>query len=413
VTVVLGANVARVMNSPSPRYREAEVALWGQPGTYRGFVRTDLPYRAARRLRARWDRVEPYLPRAETERAVDALARWFDVRWEGDVVVAQFPEAETKRVAPGPDGLYPVGELSNFRNSVEWTEPFPHMPPDELDAEAIRDLLDAPLPEGIHPRNRQPVWDELARRAGADELVEALKLVETPYARERICVLLAHQRRPREAVPALDTLTELLEADADVAESAAYAIRELVRRAGRERAVAASPELETRLRAHLERERRDIVRDDVRAALGALNGMPPEREPFVRQARRALDFLITDYGFSEPTVDDGGWGTDVIYRAGEIGVVARAEWRDRYAEVLIVRLEDGDLPMYLGTERSHWVRAELAADVQVPTTNADSPELARSFDAWAVALRRCDRILRGDVGAFEAAARRANTRRGR
>ena len=401
------------MNNPSPQYREAELALWGQPGTYRGFLRTDLPYRAARRLRAHRDRIEPYLPRSETERVVDVLAQWFDVRWERDVVVAQFPEAETKRVAPGPDGLYPVGELYDFRNSVEWTEPFPHMPPGAIDAAAIVELLDTPLPDELHPRNRQPVWDDLNRRAGAAELNEALRLVETPYAQERICVLLAHHRRPREAVRGLMTIADLLGSESKVAESAAYAIRDLVKRAGQERAAAAAPDLELRLRAHLERERRAGVRDDVRAALGALTGATPEREPFVLQARRALDFLITDYGFSEPTVDDGGWGTDVIYRNREIGVVARAEWRDRYAEVVIARLEEGDLPMYLGTERSHWVAADLAADIQIPTTNADSPELARSFDAWAEALRRCDRILRGDVGAFEDAVRRANRRRGR
>jgi hypothetical protein len=400
------------MINPDPRrYREAEVALWGKPGTYRGFVRIDRPHRLSRRLSGRWDRVEPFLTRAETERVVADLAAWFDVHWERDTVVAHFPEAEPKRVGPLPDRLYPVGELHDYRNGIQWTEPFPHMPPEEIDAATIRDLLDTPLPDGLHPRNRQPVWDELNRRAGAAELHEALQQVETPYAQERISVLLGHYRRPREALGALTALADVLGSETDVAESAAYAIRELVKRAGHERALAAAPDLEARLRAHLERERREIVASDVRAALGALVGTAPEHAEFVREARRALDFLVADYGFGEPTIDDGGWGTDILYRKPPIGVAARAEWRDRYAEVLLVRLDDGDAPLYLGTERSHWLGAEIAADVEIPTSDADSPELARSFDAWAEALRRCDRILRGDIAAFDEAIVRANRRR--
>ena len=395
------------MRNPNPsRYREADVALWPLPGTYRALVRKDTGRLLLRSVTGRSDRVEPYLDRAEADRLVAALApEDVEIGWDGDVLTATLTE-RSFRVAPNEDGLYPVGDLHDS-DVIEWTEPFPRMPPEELDAAAIVELLDTPLPEGRHSNDRQPVWDELHRRADADALVEALGRVRTEYARERICVLLAQHRRPGRATDGLDALAALLDHDHHVASSAAYGLRELVSRAGHERAAAAVPDLESRLRSYLEHERRCDIRTDVAAALGALTGEAPANPDFVRVARAGLDFLVPEYGFGRPTIDDGGWGTDVIYRTDRIGVVARAEWRDRYAEVLLVRLEDGDVPTYLGNEATLWLAPERVTGTEIPTYDADSRKLSKSFAAWATALRGCEEILRGDVDAFDRARRAA------
>ena|SRR5215210_862636 len=398
-------------NPDARRYREAEVALWLRPETYRGFVRVDGLARVVNRVR-HWDRIEPFLPREEAERLARELASSLSVRWDGDAIVAELDAVGRVRVEPNEDGLYGVGALHDFRSGIQWTEPFPYLPHGELDPATIVELLDTPLPSGVHPRNRQPVWDELHRRAPAAALVDASSRAETVYARERLCILLAHHSRPRECLPALGTLVSFLNADDDsLRSSAATAIRQLVARSGQRAALAAFPALASALRHDLDEHRHDDARVDVEAALGALEGRAPFEDVFVRQARRALDFLVDEYGFAEPTIDDGGWGTDVVYRTDEIGVVARAEWRDRYVEVLLTRLQDGDLPMYLGNETTRWVPADLAAGVDIPTSDADSDRLPESFDVWAEALRRCEKILGGDVDAFERAVEGVRAKR--
>jgi hypothetical protein len=407
------------VSNPDPRrYREAEVALGLEGQTYRGFVSRG----AAGRLREllggeSWDARKPHLPRAEAERFRACLSDMgLEARWHGDVLVASDPAGRWRpiQIAPNRHGLYQVGAFgrpvrqgSGFLR--EWQEVVPLSPDEPLDAETIARVLDTELPLG-------PAFDRIEAEVGATVLMDALTRAKSDSARERLAILLAYHPDAIAALAALPQLVALLEsADVRTRRSAATAIATLGSRAGRARALGVLPKLAAALSARLAREQDESVRDDLEAALGMLGGSSqkgrdPDAEPFALEVREALDFLSREHGFSSPEIEHTNLSTKLTYRNDTTAVVADADWRDGVAEVFLVKLEHGALPVYADTELTHWLpptlllhaleRSELEPAVANPR---DRDATRRFLDDEAAALERCRDVLRGDFARFERA----------
>jgi hypothetical protein len=411
------------MENPDPRlYREAEVALQlAEEGSYRGFLSRG---RIAGRLRrllggGEWDFRRPYLGRNEAERLrQDLVEMGVDARWEQDVLVITDPKGRWRpvRIPANRHRLYQVGKFgrsvrpgSGFEREWEEIVPLPRERP--LDAQAIASALDT-------ERTLGPAFGRIEEEVDVPVLIEVLSLVRTDYARERLCVLLAHHRATVKAIPALPLLKAFLDArDDHLRRSAAYAIATIARRAGAVRAKAADPELPRVVEERLSREQDDSVRAELAAALGTFGEPPPEprkehAERFTEEVRRFLDFLKAEHGFEEPTVEDGWFSTTVTYRNDATAVVASADWRDSVVEVFLVELQEGAIPLCINGV-SNSLPPSLVLD---PTDGAkpapmladprDSEQTRRLLEREAEALRLSDDALRGDFTRFHRAVAR-------
>jgi hypothetical protein len=183
------------------RYRAMEFRLgYTEAGpSYRGFIRLDRPYRWIKHWTRGWDTVEPFLARPEAELFRADHRGW----WDGDVLA--FPDPVTGdpvRIEPNRDDLHPMRDLGRRPAVVEWVAVFPDWPAGRLNGPTIARLLDMPLPGWLHPKNRQPVIDRLHDHAEVTELIEALRLARTSYARERLAFLLSYHRNAGEAAAA-------------------------------------------------------------------------------------------------------------------------------------------------------------------------------------------------------------------
>jgi hypothetical protein len=423
-------NVAKSpdMDNPDPRlYREAEVALQLEECSYRGFLsRGRIAGRLRRLLGGReWDFRKPYLGPNEADRLRrDLEGMGVDARWEGGTLVITDPEGRWRpvRISPNRHGLYQVGGFgraerpgSGFEREWEEVVPLPRDRP--LSAESIAEALDT-------ERSLGPAFRRIEDEVDLPVLLDAMSVVQTSYARERLCILLAHHRAIVKALPALPLLSQFLDdGDRQLRRSSAYAIATVAGRVGRTRAGAAAPELATLLRERYFREEDDSVRDELQAALGALGEPPPEPrddyvERFTQDVRGFLDFLKEKHGFEEPTVEQGWFSTRVTYRNDTTAVVASADWRDSYMDVLLVELRDGALPIYLnGVNNS--LPPSLVLEVvggekrlAIGAHPQDVDQTRRVLEREAEALRRCEDLLRGDFTRFHlAVARLAEERR--
>lgn len=293
----------------------------------------------------------------------------------------------------------------------EWEEVVPLPREGSLSAEVIAAALDTGHALG-------PAFRRIEEEVDVPVLLDALSLAGTDYARERLCILLAHHGGVAKAVGALPLLRGFLDAsDRQLRRSAAYAIGTIAGRAGRARARAADPNLPAVLRERFSVEEDESVRDDLDAALGAF-GEPP-REPrhdhaerFTHEVRRRLDFLNEEHEFEEPTVEDRWFSTTVTYRNDTTAVVASADWRDSVVEVFLVELRESALPLSLdGTSNSlapsllleltgGAKRAGMLADPR------DSVQTRQVLESEAEALMVCDDALRGDFTRFHRAVAR-------
>ena len=408
------------MQNPDPRrYREAEIALEFDEATFRGFVRQGRLYGWLKHWDPRrgWHVVEPYLPRAEVERLATRLRQWgLDTRWEDEVLVVDDPQGRWRRarLAPNRDGLYGVaawGRGVDRSSNVDWLELFPHWPGRPLDGQTIASILDTPLTPGRHPRNRQPVFDRLEREAQAADLVEALSLARTDYARDRLAILLAYHRQAKAATAALPMLVAMLgDGDDGPRRSAATAVREIVSRAGPERAIEVMPELVERLQTASTETDDAAVVNEIDAALGALGERTPTGDAarFGGEVERAFSFLVAEHSLTPPVVVDTALATTVTYRNATTGVVASADWRDGLVEVFVIRLEDGDVPVYVDTEQTNWLSPDWLVNTPIrDDIGPRSQHLGHLLDRYADALRRCTDVLHGDFDLFEAALARS------
>jgi hypothetical protein len=411
------------MKNPDPRlYREAEVALQlTDEGSYRGFLSRGWIAGRLRRLLGggEWDYRRPYLDRNEAERLKrDLVEMGVDARWEEDALVITDPEGRWRpaRISPNRHGLYQVGMFgraaragSGFEREWEEVAPLPRERP--LHEQAIAAALDT-------ERTLGPAFDRIEEEVDVPVLIDALSLVRTDYARERLCVLLAHHRAVAKALPALSLLTRFLDAGDDhLRRSAAYAIATIVGRAGAVPTKAAEPELPRVLRERLSQEGDDSVREELEAALGGFAESPREprkehAERFTLEVRRFLDFLKTKHGFEEPTVEDRWFSTTITYRNDTTAVVASADWRDSIAEVFLVELREGGIPLYLnGVSDSLAPSLVLemtdgAKQSQMLTDPRDREQTRRLLEREAGALRLCEDALRGDFTRFHRAVAR-------
>jgi hypothetical protein len=403
------------------RYREAEVAFEDlEPGaqSYRGFLSRRPIVGPVRRLLGgrEWDFRNPYLPRDEVERFRRRLQELgVDARWEGDVLIVTDPQDRWRRasIEPNQEGLYRVGAFgrparpgSGFLRQWEEVTPLALEP---LDAGTIARALDTGLSLG-------PNFDRIERDADLPALIDALSLSQTDYAQERLCILLAHHRRPAEAVTALPHLLGFLDTeDLRLRRSAASAIATISGRAGRQRALLAAPDLAPALRERIEREDDHTIEEDLRVALGALGKSGPgardeDAEWFIRTVHDMFGFLRSDYGFEEPTVEDRTFSTETTYRNDTTAVVADADWRDGLVEVHLVKLEGHSLPLYLDTELTHWLEpwlllhGEEAEEPMVgPSDPRDREGTRRFLEHEAEGLGKCADVLNGDFRRFDRA----------
>jgi hypothetical protein len=415
----------REMENPDlRRYREAAVALEIQDlenSTYRALLSRG---RIAGRVRRfvggnEWDFRRPLLDRDEADRFRDDLTRiGVDARWQGPILAISDPRGRWRsaRIAPDRHGLYDVGPFGRAVRSGsgferEWSEVVPLPPDGPLSAAAIAAALNTGLPLG-------PAFDRIEEEVGVPVLLEALPLCRTDHARERICVLLADHRGVAEAIAALPELTGFLSAaDTNLRNGAAYAIATIAGRAGAAAALSAEPNLAAIVRDRWSGETNAPVRDELRAALGAL-GEPPlepedaDAERFVEQVRQAFDFLVVEYGFGAPTVEDRWLGTTMTYRNETTAVVASADWRDSVVDVFLVPLRQGVLPEFLngvGNSLTPSFLLELlegTARKEIWATPRDPARARRILEREAAALRRCEDALGGDFARFDEAVAR-------
>jgi hypothetical protein len=415
----------REMENPDPRrYREAAVALELQDlenSTYRALLSRGRIAGRVRRLvgGSEWDFRRPLLDRDEADRFRDDLTRiGVDARWQGPILAISDPRGRWRpaRIAPDRHGLYDVGRFGRAVRSGsgferEWTEVVPLPPDGPLSAAAIAAALDTGLPLG-------PAFDRIEEEVGVRMLLEALPLCRTDHARERISVLLAEHRGVAEAVAALPELTGFLSAaDTNLRNGAAYAIATIAGRAGAAAALSAEPNLAAIVRDRWSGETSGAVRDELRAALGALGepALEPQdadAERFVEQVRQAFGFLVVEYDFGAPTVEDRWFGTNMTYRNETTAVVASADWRDSVVDVFLVPLRQGVLPEFLngvGNSLTPSLLLELlegTASREIWASPRDPARARRILEREAAALRRCEDALRGDFARFDEAMAR-------
>jgi hypothetical protein len=413
------------MDNPDPRlYRKAEVALQLEERSYRGFLSRGPGGRVAARLRrllggGEWDFRKPYLGRGEAERLRrDLVEVRVDARWVDDVLVVNDTEERWRsvRIPPNRHGLYQVGGFgralrpgSGFEREWEEVVPLPRDGP--LDAETVAVALDTGHTLG-------PAFRRIEEEVDVPVLLDALSLARTDYARERLCILIAHHEGVAKAIPGLLLLIGFLDAgDRGLRRSAASAIGTIAGRAGAAPARMADPGLPAVLRERYAREEDRSIRDELRVALGALGEPLPEprgedAESFAQEVRRRLDFLKESHGFEEPTVEDQWFSTTITYRNDTTAIVAGADWRDSVAHVLLVELREGALPLFL-----NGVSNSLSPSLVLDPTEAamrgetladpgDREETRRMLEREADALRQCVDALRGDFTRFHHAVAR-------
>jgi hypothetical protein len=423
--LILVSQSDREMENPHPhRYREAAVALELEDlenSTYRAFLSRGRIAGRVRRLLGggEWDFRRPLLERDEADRFRDDLTRiGVDAHWQGPIIAISDPRGRWRaaRIAPDRHGLYNVGRFGRAVRSGsgferDWQEVVPLPSDGPLPAATIAAALDTGLPLG-------PGFDRIEKAVEVRVLLEALPLCRTDHARERISVLLAGHSGVAEAIAALPELVGFLSAaDRNLRNSAAYAIATIAGRAGAAAALSAEPNLAAIIRDRWRSETDAVVRDELQAALGVL-GEPPleprdsDAERFVEQVREAFGFLVVEYGFGDPTVEDRWSGTIMTYRNETTAVVASADWRDSVVDVFLVPLRKGVLPESLngvGNSLTPSLLLELlegAARKEIWASPRDPARARRILEREAAALRRCEDALGGDFVRFaEAVAR--------
>jgi hypothetical protein len=375
------------------RYQPMEFRLgYTEAGpSYRGFARRDLPYRWIKHWTRGWDTVEPFLARSEADR----FRADHHGEWDGDVMV--FPDpvtGEPVRVAPNPDRLYPMRDLGRRPDVVEWVAVFPDWPERDLDGATIARLLDTPLPRWLHSKNRQPIVDRLHDRAQAPDLIDALRLARTAFARERLVFLLSYHPRPGEAAGAVPLILDLLARATPDEPRASYAdaVAELARRSRR-----TVRRFADRIETALTTEPDEAARDALAAALEAL-GVRSAEGAFIDSARTALDFLVGEFGFEGPVATADRFAESVTYCGPSLAVLASVDARDQQIDVDLWRLDEhGDLPAPLDDDELVAVRLPWWALVPDDEQNEADDVLSAAADA----LRRRPDYLRGDLGRWE------------
>ena len=198
------------------------------------------------------------------------------------------------------------------------------------------------------------------------------------------------------------------------------------------------PELVERLQTASTETDDAAVVDEIDAALGALGERTPTGDAarFGGEVERAFSFLVAEHSLTPPVVVDtalattvtyrnattgvvasADWrpvvvdtalATTVTYRNATTGVVASADWRDGLVEVFVIRLEDGDVPVYVDTEQTNWLSPDWLVNTPIrDDIGPRSQHLGHLLDRYADALRRCTDVLHGDFDLFEAALARS------
>jgi hypothetical protein len=360
--------------------------------SYRGFARRDPLYRWIKHWTRGWDRIEPFLPRTEAERfRADHRGRW-----DGETL--EFPDPVTgalTRVERNDDGLYPLRDLGRRPRIVEWVAVFPDWPADPLDGSTIARLLDTPLPSGMHTKNRQPVIDRLHHHAEVPDLLDALRLARTDYARERLAYLLSYHRHAVQAADAVPAIVDLLEGTgpSDLRVRYAEAVADLAVRAP----TAVRP-FSARIEAAHTAATDEMVRDVLATALQALGRLPVD-SPFIAETRRALDFLVDEFGFQHPVIVDAVFAESVTYRGPGIAVEVSRDRREHLIAVDLVRLDDqGGLPAPVDDDELVAVRLPWWALIASDRTG-DSGDVLRAATA---AIRGRPDYLNGDLTQWDA-----------
>jgi hypothetical protein len=90
----------------------------------------------------------------------------------------------------------------------------------------------------------------------------------------------------------------------------------------------------------------------------------PQKQDLVALARHELEFLCSDHGFEHPTVVAHIFQSSPLCRRGQIGIEVEFDWREEQVFVLVVRLEDGQLP-------TGYVYGGMQVRVHLPTMIRD------------------------------------------
>jgi hypothetical protein len=132
---------------------------------------------------------------------------------------------------------------------------------------------------------------------------------------------------------------------------------------------------------------------------------------FVTEATSLFHFLMDEYGFHGPIVEDVPFAVWVVFNGREAAVKVAFDTRDRLIETFLVRLVNGDLPPYDETEATHYVGTESLAALSARELALADATLARSTSedfrrvlGWhADVIQEFGDVLRGDFRRFDQA----------
>lgn len=68
------------------------------------------------------------------------------------------------------------------------------------------------------------------------------------------------------------------------------------------------------------------------------------KNEFIHAVHESFCFLVDDYGFREPYVEDSYGSCTVVYLGQNLGVEISLDLRDRYAGTQLLWLQDGEVP---------------------------------------------------------------------
>ena len=134
---------------------------------------------------------------------------------------------------------------------------------------------------------------------------------------------------------------------------------------------------------------------------------------FRSHAIAAFEFLTRELGFSEGVFQSDFFGDTLTYSRSDVAVKVSLDKRDRYLEVYVIRLRDGQIPLYV-EEPQDWIPLSnlLATRGLEPLpsareTHSASDDLPNALIAAASALRQYGRdALAGNPSIFAEIARR-------
>lgn len=98
------------------------------------------------------------------------------------------------------------------------------------------------------------------------------------------------------------------------------------------------------------------------------------------EAIKSFAFLKSEYGFTGPSICEESWKTSVAFLGETIGIELELDFRDMGVFVLVVRLENGNLPGGYYVSEGKKVRLHLEKFIDVPRhQKRDRPKSREEF----------------------------------